>query len=275
MFGDTTIVVKVGDEYVDAGAISNDRFEGSIEVVVASNVDTTKVGVYKVLYTATDSSGNVSTLERTVAVVDTTPPVKEMLGNAEVESQFGEEYTDAGARAFDLYEGEIEVTVDNQVNIYEVGAYKVVYTASDSSGNVATAERTVTIVDTTAPVIEMLGDIEVVVKVGDEYVDAGAKAIDLYDGEIEVVVTSNVDTSKVGVYKVLYTATDSSGNVSTLERTVAVVDTTAPVIEMFGNAEVELQVGSEYVDARARAFDLYDGEIFVKVDNQVDTSKVG
>merc|ERR1711871_1535647 len=268
MFGDTTIVVKVGDEYVDAGAISNDRFEGSIEVVVASNVDTTKVGVYKVLYTATDSSGNVSTLERTVAVVDTTPPVIEMLGNAEVESQFGEEYSDAGARAFDLYEGEIEVTVDNQVNIYEVGAYKVVYTASDSSGNVATAERTVTIVDTTAPVIEMLGDIEVVVKVGDEYVDAGAKAIDLYDGEIEVVVTSNVDTSKVGVYKVLYTATDSSGNVSTLERTVAIVDTTGPVIEMLGDVEVELHVGSEYVDAGARAIDLYDGDVAVTVDNK-------
>ena len=35
-------------------------------------------------------------------------------------------------------------------------------------------------------------------------------------------------------------------------------DTTPPVIEMFGDAEVQVTIDSEYVDAGARAFDLYD-----------------
>ena len=84
-----------------------------------------------------------------------------------------------------------------------------------------------------------------------------------------------MDTFKVGVYKVVYTATDSSENVTTVERTVAIVDTNGPVIEMFGDNEIELHVGSEYVYAGAKAFDLYDGNVEITVDNQVDASKLG
>lgn len=77
--------------------------------------------------------------------------------------------------------------------------------------------------DTVAPVITVLGDSPVTIGQGAEYVDAGATAMDDVDGEVEVSVSSTVDTATIGTYTVTYTASDSSNNEATAERTVIVV----------------------------------------------------
>ena len=54
-----------------AGAIS----DGGEEIITDdTDVDNTSIGTYFVYYSATDSSGNKSTVARTVYVVDTTAP---------------------------------------------------------------------------------------------------------------------------------------------------------------------------------------------------------
>ena len=54
--------------------------------------------------------------------------------------------------------------------------YTITYSATDAAGNTGTATRTVNVVDTTAPVITIIGDNPVTVEQGSSYVDAGATA---------------------------------------------------------------------------------------------------
>ena len=268
------VTIELGTTYTDEGATATDE-SGDITVTSTSTVDTSVVGSYTVTYTATDSSGNEATaVVRTVNVVDTTAPVITITGDATVTIELGTTYTDEGATATDL-SGDITVTSTSTVDTSVVGSYTVTYTATDSSGNEATAvTRTVNVVDTTAPVITITGDNPVTIELGSTYTDEGATATDL-SGDITVTSTSTVDTSVVGSYTVTYTATDSSGNEATaVTRTVNVVDTTAPVITITGDATVTIEVGATYTDAGATATDE-SGDITVTSTSTVDTSIVG
>ena len=79
------------------------------------------------------------------------------------------------------------------------------------AGNAAAeVTRTVTVVDTTVPVITLLGEDPVTIEVGDTYTDAGATATDNFDGDItsSIVTVSTVNTAIVGVYLVTYNVSD-------------------------------------------------------------------
>ena len=59
-----------------------------------------------------------------------------------------------------------------------VGTYTITYTATDPSGNAATATRTVNVVDTTAPVVTVIGDTTITLELGGTYTELGATATD-------------------------------------------------------------------------------------------------
>lgn len=116
-----------------------------------------------------------------------------------------------------------------------------VFTASN--GGAYSKNVTVTFTDATKPVITLLGTNPVSVEVGNPYVDAGATALDNVDGNItgNIITTGlPVDTSAVGSTTVTYSVSDIAGNVALpVNRTVNIVDTTAPVIEAHSNITVE------------------------------------
>ena len=60
----------------------------------------------------------------------------------------------------------------------------------------------------TAPSVSLNGASSITLCVGAEYVEAGASATDAYGDDIDVVITSNVNTAQIGTYTVEYTATD-------------------------------------------------------------------
>ncbi|PQB07850.1 hypothetical protein BST83_12320 [Polaribacter filamentus] len=144
--------------------------------------------------------------------IDTTAPVITVTPGTDTVEQ-GSTWTDAGATA----DGGETVSVSGTVDINTVGTYTITYTATDASGNVGTAERTVTVVDTTAPVITVTPGTDTVEQ-GSTWTDAGATS----DGGETVSVSGTVDINTVGTYTITYTATDASGNVGTAERTVTV-----------------------------------------------------
>ena len=102
------------------------------------------------------------------------------------------------------------------------------YKVSVGNGNAAVElTRTVNVVDTTVPVITLLGDDPVTIEVGSTYTDAGAAATDTYDGDItsSIVTVSTVNTAIEGVYTVTYNVSDASGNAAVeVTRTVNVED---------------------------------------------------
>ncbi|MGY8925336.1 MAG: BspA family leucine-rich repeat surface protein [Flavobacteriales bacterium] len=157
-------------------------------------------------------------------------PVITLLGEATVTLEIGTTYTDAGATANDNYDGDITdtIVIINNVDSAVVGTYAVTYNVSDANGNAAEeVTRTVNVVDTTVPVITLLGEVTVTLEVGTSYTDAGATASDNYDGDItaSIATINNADTSTVGSYTVTYNVSDANGNNAVqVTRTVNVVD---------------------------------------------------
>ena len=111
------------------------------------------------------------------------------------------------------------------VNLAELppGDYTVYFFENDTYEDLARLPFKVA--DITPPVIKLLGQRNVRINVGDEYQDAGASAIDDYDGDItkSIEVKGAVDSSKPGVYTITYNVEDVAGNASgELARTVEV-----------------------------------------------------
>ena len=80
-----------------------------------------------------------------------------------------------------------------------------------------------TVADTQAPVITLAGDASLSIEQNSAYEDAGASATDNIDSSVEVSSSGSVDISTLGEYIVTFTATDSAGNSSTVDRLVTVV----------------------------------------------------
>jgi len=110
---------------------------------------------------------------------DNVPPIITILGGASVTSELGTSYADAGATAFDAFHGDTPVVSSGSVNSDAVGTYTITYTATDKSGNTATASRIVSVVDTTLPVVTVTGENPATVELGTTYTDAGATVSDI------------------------------------------------------------------------------------------------
>jgi len=82
--------------------------------------------------------------------------------------------------------------------------------------------RTQTTADVIAPVITLKGNKTVFISQNSLYVEPGFSAYDETDGTVNIVVTGEVDSSKVGNYILSYSASDKAGNEATLQRTVNV-----------------------------------------------------
>ena len=286
LLGTSPVDVEFGSVYADAGATASDNVDGDLtaSIVTANPVDTGVLGPYTVTYDVTDSSGNAAVrVTHAVNVVDTTPPVIALLGASPVDVEFGSVYADAGATATDNVDGDLTASIVtvNPVNTSALGTYTVTYDVTDSSGNAAgQVTRTVNVVDTTAPVITLLGVSPVDVEFGSVYADAGATASDNVDGDLtaSIVTVNPVNTGALGPYTVTYDVTDSSGNAAVqVTRTVNVVDTTPPVITLLGASPVDVEFGSVYTDAGATASDNVDGDLTATIvtANPVDTGALG
>jgi hypothetical protein len=171
-------------------------------------------------------------------VFDTTPPAIAMQGEPNVTVAVGTVYTDAGATAVDNIDGDLtaRIAVTSNVNTAVPGQYTVIYTVSDSTANAATPvvrKVVAAVVDTTKPVITLLGEPTVTVEVLSTFTDPGATATDNVDGDItaRIVKVGTVNTAKLGTYTITYDVADAAGNAAVRAvRTVKVVDTIPPVI---------------------------------------------
>ena len=145
--GKSTEKVQYGSSYKESGFKATDNYDGNItsKVRVSGNVDSNKIGKYKLYYSVSDSSGNKTTKIRTIKVVDETPPVIKLRGKSRVIVKKNQPYLDQGCLVTDNYDGDLtsKVVTRGKVNTSVTGVYKVTYSVSDSFGNYSIRERIV------------------------------------------------------------------------------------------------------------------------------------
>ncbi|MBC1373401.1 DUF5011 domain-containing protein [Listeria booriae] len=208
---------------------ANDAKDGDItsHVTIKENtVDTNKPGEYKVTYEVTNSVGETTT--KTVKVTVLSKPVI----TAENTTLYVGDIFDAlkGVSADDLKDGNITASViikENTVDTSKPGEYKVVYEVTNSVGETTT--KTVKVTVLSKPVIVAH---DTTLYVGDSFDPLkGVTAEDAKDGDITaklVILENTVDTSKPGIYKVVYQVTNSVGETTIKEVRVTVLPVLTP-----------------------------------------------
>jgi formylglycine-generating enzyme required for sulfatase activity len=113
---------------------------------------------------------------------------------------------------------------------------------ADAAGNEANASRTVTVVDTTNPVLTLLGDANMSQAKNSAWVDPGATASDSLDGNLtnSITITGTVDVNTTGVYTLTYSISDGSSNEANATRVVNVGQASTHTADL--NATVQLQM---------------------------------
>jgi len=78
--------------------------------------------------------------------------------------------------------------------------------------------------DQVPPTVTLNGQDTVTILINTHYTEAGANAFDCTDGDLtnQIHVVNAPDTATIGVYNVLYIATDAAGNSDTVVRTVII-----------------------------------------------------
>jgi hypothetical protein len=169
------------------------------------------------------------------------------------------------------------VYASGEVNSSDPGTYVLSYNYTDSTGNVAqTVTRTVDVVDTIVPIISLHGDANITHEAGTAYHDANASWSDAVDGPGVIVASGEVNASDPGTYVLSFHYTDAAGNAAqTVTRTVHVVDTTAPVISLYGESNITHEAGTAYIDANASWSDVVDGSGVIVASGEVNASVPG
>jgi hypothetical protein len=171
---------------------------------------------------------------------DDEPPVISLFGDVNITHEAGTLFHDPGASWADNTDGFGEIFGLGEVNASKPGMYFLIYDHVDQTGNEAESiTRTVTVVDTTAPVITLTGEPEIILEAGSKYIDPGASWTDIVDGNGVLVGQGDVDSLVPGVYQLTYSKTDEAGNAAiTVTRTVTVVNDAPNNLVLSGN-EVE------------------------------------
>ena len=171
-------------------------------------------------------------LRGSLKISDSTPPVITCPADVTVEQESAAgTVVPLTATATDNCDASPTITSD-ELAIYPLGMTTVTFTATDDSGNSASCSMTVTVQDTTPPVITCPADVTVEQATRDgTVVSLTATATDVCD--VDVDITSDAPAIfPLGTTTVTFTATDDSGNSASCSMIVTVEDTTLPDISV-------------------------------------------
>ena len=199
------------------------------------------------IFTCTDDDGNPCVYEPTLtteAATDITETSATLNGTIDVTSENCEVPDNIAEQGF-VYSTEIQPTLEDiQVNVNGTNISTIVeglepnttyYVRSFMTNNFGDfygdeVSFTTNILDTTPPVITIIGDNPLEINIGEDYTEFGATATDDIDGDITqdiIIDGSNINTTLQGNYTVTYSVSDSSNNLtSEIREVIVIVDST-------------------------------------------------
>ncbi len=190
IIGSNPMSVFLGSVFTNPGATANDAEDGNIttNIVNGGSVNTAALGSYTITYDVVDSQ-NLPAVQKTrvvnVVSVPVTPPTKQCSDGADNDG-------------------------DTKIDTQDSGCH------TDGNPNNPTTYDPNDDLENTPPIITVIGSNPFSGTVGDSYVDAGATALDVEDGNITLqIVTSGTiattTTLSLGSFTITYSVTDSGG----------------------------------------------------------------
>lgn len=205
------------------GATATDIVDATPTIVcIPASGSLLGLGANTINCTATDDSNNSSSGSFTVTAVDTTPPtLSGMPSNMTVEGNTtgGANVSYTAPTASDIVDSSVTPSCSPASSSFFAlgGPHTVTCTATDDSGNSASASFTVTVVDTTPPSLTCPANISGTV--GQVVVLGSPTVSDIVDAN--PLVGNNAPASfGPGTTTVIWTATDASGNSAPCSQTV-------------------------------------------------------
>lgn len=282
LVGLNPVTIELGQTYADSGATAFDAVDGNLtgQIITTNNLNINAAGTYQYFYNVSDAAGNAAEqVTRTIIVrPDNTPPVLQLNTPLVITIPLLSTFTEPGWTAIDAISGNVSGTVQVDKSTFDsttVGSYRVAYIATDGFANTDTQYRVINVVDVTAPVITLNGVSPMDVEVFTAFNDPGVSVTDNYDPIVIAQVSSNVNLNALGTYTIQYAAEDASGNVSSLTRTVNVVDNTAPTLQVFGADTLVVEVFGSVAMPQVSASDNYDQHVQVTMSGNYDLTTLG
>ena len=235
--------------YIELGELSAVDSVG-IESITNDKPIAFPFGSTIVTWTVTDTSGNISQATQVVTLIDTTPPdifapsdiIAEATGSSNTMAGLGEAIAD------DII-GIASIT--SHPSTLSVGETIVTWTATDTSGNSATATQIVTIVDTTAPELIVPEDVMISAFSLEMQVEIGeAEAHDSVD-LTPTITNDSPDTFHLGDTVVTWNVSDEFGNSASSQQIISVQPCGKPISyynQIFGTTVSDTIVGTGVAD---------------------------
>lgn len=229
------------------GVMAGDAEDGDLFESIIHNgetvVDFGTAGVYTVTYSVTDSDGNITTATRTITIDEDCDNGGGGNGDSPVITVTSQSCVSTGATSYDFAAGvsatdtedaTVTIVINSSAVIFgAAGTYAVIYTATDSDGNITTVTQNFNISancggtgggDDDFPIITTPGQTCVLVSATSFDFMAGVTATDDEDGDITASIVLNGEETVIfgtaGTYTVSYEVTDSNAQVTTVTRTI-------------------------------------------------------
>lgn len=202
-------------------------------------------GTYYYSLFALDNNGNASVAATSSASIDTTGPsaVSSLSGSGSgtsailtwtnpVDGDFSSITIRRSTSAYpsSITDGSLATSSITGTSFTNTGLAEGLYYygvfALDTTGNVSNVATTSVQIDTTAPIITLLGSATVSQNQGQSYTDAGATATDAVDGDLtdSISTSGSVNINVPGTYIITYSVSDAAGNAATsVVRTVTIL----------------------------------------------------
>ncbi len=198
-----------------------------------SLVDYKNVGIYSVIYTISDSSGNFINHISKIIITDNIPPTIKSTSNNIY--NFGDKFNIYDYFIIeDNYDTNLIIDYTISPSLNRVGETILIVTVKDSLNNVSTFSKMIMVVDNKEPEINLFEEAiywEVnsgILKINDYFIVS-----DNYDSkeELTIEIIDNIDYEQLGKYYFKIIAIDSSNNKQTKTLPVYIIDSTPPTIK--------------------------------------------